>query len=220
MNQERPILFSGPMVRAILVGTKTETRRIVKPGLSAALDYLDCDDAHDCVSGWGDDGHSGPGVYAWCSTYPDDGAEFCPCPYGVPGDRLWVRETWRAEPSIVFYAADGARRTANKASLSNDWAEKAGWVYVDGHGWRISEADFARQPWRTPVHMPRWASRLTLAVEAVRVERLHDIDDAGARAEGVADREAYRVLWSAINGAESWDANPWVWVVGFSRVTP
>jgi hypothetical protein len=74
--------------------------------------------------------------------------------------------------------------------------------------------------WRPSSHMPRWASRLTLAVEAVRVERLHDIDDAGARAEGVADREAYRALWCNISGAESWDANPWVWVVVFSRVTP
>jgi len=227
MNQERPILFSGPMVRAILAGTKAETRRIVKPGLSAALDYLDCDDAHDCVSGWRDDGHSGPGVYAWCSTYPDDGAEFCPCPYGAPGDRLWVRETWASRAVLpsekIAFRADGVWGAFGGDGDGNHCFYRHGWVLgeapTDRAGHWLGLPVFGGR-WRPSIHMPRWASRLTLAVDAVRVERLHDIDDAGARAEGVADREAYRVLWCDINGAESWDANPWVWVVGFSRLTP
>lgn len=197
---DRPILFSGPMVRAILSGA-TETRRVVKflPGMDEPQQaygglnppYV-CDRLEPCD--W-IEGH-----LAWFST-----AGGCTCrkaatAYAYEGDRLWVRETW-----ATWSYLDKTKPSDLTPGQSLSYHATPG--LLAGR-------------WRPSIHMPRWASRLTLAVDAVRVERLHDIDDAGARAEGVADREAYRVLWCDINGAASWDANPWVWVVGFSRVQP
>lgn len=167
--KERPIILSGPMVRAILAGAKTQTRRVVKP---------------QAMGQWG------PVV---------------PCPYGRPGDRLWVREAWR--PVHGGYSDLGARY----------------------------RADFERDQtvWRPSIHMPRWASRITLEVTGVRVERLQDISEADAQAEGsfewaaeqdtpVRDldeaRLVYLQLWQSINGPASWDADPWVWVVEFRRL--
>jgi hypothetical protein len=180
--KERPILFSGPMVRAILDGGKTMTRRVVKQrDLDAMEGKMLADyEAHN-----------------WCT-------------YGRIGDRLWVRETWnRSEavrPTIVepiIYRADLA---------------------VDG-GPKWS----AR--WRSPIHMPRWASRITLEVTAVRVERVQDITTEDATAEGVCEFNdchapmlhvsLFGELWDSINGKRkgcAWADNPWVWVVSFRRV--
>jgi len=190
MGKERPILFSAPMVRAILDGKKTQTRRVVKlPGYTI--------EERDNGAPW-------PHCSTW--SHGDDGSPWAACPYGAPGDRLWVRETLKISKGgdCGLYAADDAVATLD------------------------------RWPWQRrylpSIHMPRWASRITLIVESVRVERLHEIDDAGALAEGVkpgddmeptdCPRASFAALWRRINGAESWAANPYVWVVGFSRVTP
>lgn len=177
--RERPILFSGPMVRALLDGRKTQTRRVVKP---QPVDPFDGAQLRTAVS-----------AYALAG----------PCPYGEPGDRLWVRETWA------------------KAGEQGDRVE-----------YRADTADPKAGKWRPSIFMPSWASRITLEVESVRVERLQDISEADARAEGVTPApftkagraahlvhvEAFESLWGSINGPDSWAANPWVWVVAFRRV--
>jgi hypothetical protein len=193
---ERPILFSAPMVRAILEGRKTQTRRVFKPERmtwTADGRYQ----THSMRSGRMVETGSGP-------FHPNDWLHYCP--YGVPGDRLWVRETWAACGSDVRFRAD------------------------QRHPDDYPGANF--QPWRSPIHMPRWASRITLEVTGVRVERLQDISEADAMAEGAAPVlvppdggsaphvEGFRELWESINGAGGWDANPWVWVVEFRRIKP
>lgn len=217
--RERPILFSGPMVRAILAGSKTQTRRIVKPQPLPELRAQD--------GSW-----AAPGEYVWNRPLARDVSieSRVRCPYGAPGDRLWCREAFRLLPMCgtweIAYRAD--------EELSRD-------VPVSLHA--QAEAAFRlgrgglHVPWRPSIFMPRWASRLTLEVTGVRVERLHAISDADILAEGVT-REAVEALvpaaedlprdvslrdlwemgWTAINGADSWAANPWVWVVSFRRV--
>lgn len=202
--KERPILFSAPMVRAILEGRKTQTRRVVKPQPHSAH-YPQHAEARG--AGWVWMAHDDRPTYTFAT------GDFR-CPYGQPGERLWVRETWaKADSSLIdetFYRADGE---------------------VDGRQRAFSYVK--REPrWRPSIHMPRWASRIDLEVTGVRVERLQDISEADAIAEGVEPyrlpvhpvREALRhvdgfsVLWESINGPGSWDANPWVWVVEFRRV--
>lgn len=191
--KERPILFSASMVQAILAGTKTQTRRVVKPqppnGLLLELWY---------------------GV----------------CPYGKVGDQLWVRETWNhdcypypiSDNPIIHYRAD----------------------YLDdplGADLELSK-DGIRRKWMPSIYMPRKASRIQLEITNVRVERLNDISEADAVSEGVEIKvkrivkpysnpveylkipavEWYRDLWESINGAGSWAANPWVWVIEFKRI--
>lgn len=233
--KERPILFSGPMVRAILEGRKTQTRRAVKPqpvpvqpqgaGILSALyrqgDYQWPDKVVGCST-------------ISCKPNGPDGWAHEHSPYGKTGDRLWVRETWQHSnfplgpydaSCQVFYRAD----------------------YLDDpHG-----PDGERSPegryrsWRPSIHMPRAASRILLEITGVRVERLQDISEADALAEGIESltgdktiyhwdfpkpmppyavsgyksaRDAYKELWVEINGRESLDANPWVWVIEFKRV--
>jgi hypothetical protein len=134
------------------------------------------------------------------------------CPYGVPGDRLWVRECWSC--------LDSHSRPGSRIAFRADTA--------DGERVRVDA------PWRPSIHMPRWASRLTLEVTGVRVERLQDISEEDALAEGMerhlweetmhGDTHLqvldYRALWESINGPGSWDANPWVWAVSFKLLTP
>ena len=156
--RERPILFSAPMVRAILAGTKTQTRRIKKT--------------------------------------PD-------CPYGFPGDILWVRETWSTNPeegpdASIIYRAD------------SEWDET-----------------YTGIKWHPSIFMPRAYSRFTLKITSVCDERLQDITNEDAIAEGTPDlrtpennwdmRRCYRELWESINGKGSWDKNPLVWVIFFMR---
>jgi len=192
---ERPIIFSAPMVRAILEGRKTQTRRVVKRLThDAALRRF----THAIVEGR--------------------------CPYGRPGDRLWVRETWAPyhgadEPvrelddaDCVRYAADGAVHMAMHDGVDQDPLDAYGLaphVSMPGGPWK----------WRPSIHMPRWASRITLDVVDVRVERLCSISAADAADEGVDVRTEFVELWESINGAGSWGANPWVWVVTFKRVS-
>ena len=221
--KERPILFSAPMVRALLDGSKTQTRRVIKP-------------QPDFVGAMGN-----PHV-PWITKAPGLHV-FLECPYGQPGDRLWVRETWQTHGEL-----DGI----TPRDLPNDLHIQHPATY---DGW-VSKR-------RPSIFMPRWASRITLEIVSVRVERLQAISEADASAEGCermdSEREVrdwkicpqcggnglytafsgsggalpdsdcfkcdtyvkrYRHLWESINGAGSWDANPWVWVVEFKKVTP
>lgn len=216
--KERPILFSAPMVRALLDGSKTQTRRAVKLPRTRDAFVLE-----DHGAGWwpyqSDDGES---------SLCNDGMEHpYTCPYGKPGDRLWVRENgWERPERTPRQMREGA----------DTWAP----YYFDADGLSWSDAEdlkawgFKRRP---SIHMPRWASRILLEITNVRVERLQDISESDARAEGcdpwndlagvsgvtVAElvwgyRRAYAHLWDQINGAGAWDANPWVWAVSFKRI--
>lgn len=217
--KERPILFSAPMVRAILKGGKTQTRRVVKPQPVMK-------DGHWAY--WQRGVFSTPywknnaGDVQW-PTEKQVIDKFIGCPYGQPGDRLWIRETWapRSNGRMLleqiqqpFFAATDGEGDIRKPT-----------------GWR----------WRPSIHMPRWASRLSLEVTEVRAERLQDITPDDASAEGIwefsaklrdesckwrdcpsalqqARVAAFRELWESINGAASWAANPWVWVVSLRKV--
>lgn len=204
--KERPILFSGPMVRAILEGRKTQTRRIVKPQPPSDLPYA----------------YGAPDHEEWFfSNLTQDEHRKCYAGkmalakhrYGVPGDRLWVKEAIRRDDGFdsSSYIADGAPTVAD----AWPWKNKA----------------------LPSIHCPRGLSRIDLDVTGVRVERLHDISGDDAIAEGIeqheddsaiyfgpfnaghADpREAFRWLWESINGIESWKANPFVWVIEFKRL--
>lgn len=206
---DRPILFSAPMVRALLAGTKTQTRRGVKPALSERewVEQRDSGGFWRCADGE-PTCHTGVWeTHEYAQQYP------IVCPYGQPGDRLWVRETHMDLGACYLYRADAG------AELERAIAAP-------------------RQPWRPAIHMPRFASRITLEVSGVRVERLQDISQDDARAEGAPPshpsidavsrefgypdfpRSWYAQLWEQINGPDSWAANPWVWVVEFKRVTP
>ena len=208
-QNEKPIIFSTPMVRAILDGRKTETRRVIKPQPVGAVER---EMVFDGVGYW----HSvngGPTQYA-------------KCPYGAPGDRLWVRETWGLdEPGIL-------KKCNGKLGLYMDGTA------LDSHFSVLYKATQAMDPdypmyWRPSIHMPRWASRITMEVVDVRVERVKSIDHDDARQEGVVldtvagggdDRYpwAFHRLWDSINAksGRGWDANPWVFVVEFKRLTP
>jgi len=210
LSKEYPILFSAPMVRSILAGTKTHTRRVVK---GMALEWL------------GPEGFTPEFV-----AHRENGM----CPYGQPGERLWVRETWAGSLANVVASAD-PREVGTQRGMVAYRATYAG----DG-------CPFGK--WRPSIHMPRWASRITLEITGVRVERLQEISQADVIAEGCVTpesaavlaqcrnalaapdvigvdgkvhqdaRHAYRALWESINGPGSWDANPWVWVVAFRRL--
>ena len=209
--KERPIIFSAPMVRAILAGTKTQTRRVVKPQpADVALlprRWSDAMRRRDSPDMYGNDGLTLEAV-----PMADGSWGQCRCPYGQPGDRLWVREAWSRdeEDGALFYRADVG--TGNEA---DDWQRN---IDDGASGYR----------WKPSIHMPRWASRILLDVTAVRVERLQDISDEDSLAEGIyptstglypgSPRAAYQKLWEQINGPGAWDANPWVWVVEFRRV--
>lgn len=201
---ERPILFSGPMVRALLAGKKTQTRRALKTQPSATPTVF---------KAYRDKRGMKPVMAAiWDAAEGED--DGCTCPYGVPGDRLWVRENGWQRPE---------RSARDMANGADTWAP----YYYDADGEdaeSLREWKFKRRP---SIHMPRWASRLWLEITAVRVQQLQAISDADAFAEGI-DGEgllraqghpptAYRKVWEAINGDGSWADNPWVWVVEFKR---
>lgn len=215
--RERPILFSGPMVRAILDGRKTQTRRVVK---RTSAGYAKEPGGH---RRW----HLG------------DPEAVLACPFGQPGDRLWVRETWAA--LIPGEYTDSPYPMRGMVDLRYRASEPELSAATRGHRWRPS------------IHMPRWACRQLLDVVSVRVERLQDISEADAQAEGLTKlskdngrvwkfgipdrdgqpgtdddgwswrewqrdpRNAFALLWCATYGAESWDANPCVWVVEFAK---
>jgi len=210
--KERPILFSGAMARALLTGEKTQTRRALKAQPPVRTRKI------------GTYHHPDPRPHFWAMDNDALLDWSVPCPYGQPGDRLWVRETWQhanhpfdpyQDHVPVFYRAD----------------------YLDdphGPDGELSPEGRYRE-WRPSIHMPRAASRITLEITGVRVERLHNIKERDVHAEGcvIEDRHmhgycageylppclrAWRDLWASINGADSWNANPWVWVLDFRRI--
>jgi hypothetical protein len=207
--KERPILFSGEMVRAILGGRKTQTRRVV--------DFKKIARQSGCTKGT----LAYSNIFkSWAIFNGNGDAHVClvNCPYGVVGDRLWVRERWAwksgklvSSNSVIQYYADGGDLV---------WDTK----------------------WRPSIHMRRWASRIMLEITGIRVERVKDITEEDARAEGIIDggclncgnsepcgcnepspdaRDAFAWLWNSINEPRGygWDANPFVWVVEFGRVS-
>lgn len=206
--KERPILFSAQMVRALLAGTKTQTRRVVKN-----LDFREA------------------------MPFPELGSFVKLCPYGQPGDRLWVRESgWERPERTAKMMREGADTWPRFACAADGWSEQD---RADFKAWGFKP--------RPSIHMPRWASRITLEITGVRVERLQDIGEADAIAEGVTTiwpdgprddkgpnhytikvgdvsynaptaAGAYAMLWDVINGPGSWEANPFVWVVTFRMI--
>lgn len=196
-RREKPILFSGEMVRAILAGRKTQTRRAVK------LPVMD---------------RNGTGCeIAGCeiNSCLKQGMDICP--YGQPGDRLWVRETF----GIIT------------AKHSQRWP-KGTIAYRADHGETHGGIEYDLMRWKPSIFMPRSASRVTLAIESVRAERLHEISGQDAASEGwpreqelfpnsntnSKAQEWYRRIWESINGKGSWGKNPFVWCLSFRRIDP
>ncbi len=218
MTKERPIIFSGPMVRAIIEGRKTQTRRVVKN--QGSLDFLggSGDDRNDpSMWGWRVDGN---GRDEFVPLAKSEWYDSCArCPYGVPGDTLWVREGFSTDHR-AFYPHWGLVYRADRTVLDSDIENGQVFSHEAGKSFPFR--------WRPSIHMPRWACRLTLAVKAVRVERLQDISEADAIAEGCCTRTYrdgrghedarldFKRLWDSINGKRHpWASNPWVWVVEF-----
>lgn len=210
MPTDRPILFSAPMVRAILDGKKSETRRVVKPQPRPDLyyGYLPWPNDESCIT-W-DDVLADTEYYVKCGH----------CPFQVGMD-LWVRETW-----------------GFSAKLPASTKDELSWLaYPELRAYRADNPE-GNWCWRPSIHMPRWASRLTLEITQVRVQRVQEISDEDAMAEGVtpdpsrldpysvwpapiSHHSAFRELWDSINGGRgySWESNPYVWCVSFRVVT-
>jgi hypothetical protein len=238
--KERPILFSGEMVRAILDGRKTQTRRKMKPQPAPLTSDAATLGIPATEGDWAFSYGNGPSFRVSSKRNgPDNWAVDCPCPYGLPGDRLWVREAWQITGRLgteyaVWYPA-GGEAVGIDVGFEGPSPKWDAMIHDD----RV----------RPSIHMPRWACRLTLEITDVRVERLHEISEADAIAEGVlAWRESWTTtqaataalfasvsrlatksdsvpvwlfhqLWESINGHESLLANPWVWVISFKPLT-
>lgn len=203
--KERPIIFNGEMVRAILDGRKTQTRRLVKRPINDI--NIGCE-------------LSGNELAAEIAS-----GDYSNSKVGMPGDRLWVRETHAFVPEPAYRCSTGIVQTVNPG---------------DDYQASIYRENFDRSSggirWRPSIHMPRWACRILLEITDVRVELLNDISEQDARAEGVTwsdgDRneiglpaqlvveakDEFARLWQSIYGEESWRSNPWVWVIEFKRV--
>lgn len=201
--KERGMIFNGEMVRAILDGRKTQTRRIMKN--QPAGDYPETPALIRNV-GTGFQWH---GLYGESSIFN--------CPLGSIGERIWVRETFR-----VHSRATDVATLVYRASVRNSWTEQTHRVPVS-----VCNKPATPEKWTPSIHMPRWASRLLLEITDVRVERLNNISECDAKAEGgptectlIGDKyfPGFRSLWKSIYGEESWAANPWVWVIKFKRV--
>ena len=241
--KERGMIFNGEMVRAILDGRKTQTRRVMKvQPESNQLGLLLITDSTK---------HSDIGKYHWAESNATGNhvrSKLFSCPFGAVGDRIWVRETWSSDfanyypNDRVWYAADNNRQLDIEV--------------VDGVRGIYSPESDVHVPfrWQPSIHMPRWASRILLEITDVRVERLNAISEEDAQSEGVHTevwdqtvvarnyaaideffqfwsedmphyvemnqlyRSSFRSLWESIYGAENWQANPWVWVIEFKRV--
>ncbi len=187
---ERPILFSAPMVRALLAGTKTQTRRLIKPQPTGNADVQ----FH----------------VAAALTIAPDGKQLR-CPYGQPGDRLWVREATINVEEHGYVGPVYVESEEGESCLIYGLGPPDDMTEIEPH-------DLRKRP---SIHMPRSYARITLEITAVRVEQLQEISDEDAVAEGMPIDDAkhdYSLLWDRINGPGSWAANPWVWVVEFRRI--
>lgn len=232
--KERPILFSGPMVKAILAGNKTQTRRALK---ASWLDKLE-------VYKIGFHAACPPGFVAVRGRFPlgEFGDKFLRCPYGQVGDRLWVKETWRKLFCADEFPCLDCQQCRQAVAFRADETHPEN--FTSAAGYRKEEL------WRPSIFMPRWASRIQLEITEIRVERLNDISEADAKAEGsecclwlvrdgyehdvnlsstainpvhpshckpdgISYRNGYASIWESINGKNSWNLNPWVWVITF-----
>ncbi|EOE4338187.1 hypothetical protein ACKEKL_003853 [Klebsiella variicola] len=210
---ERGMIFNAEMVRAILDGRKTQTRRPIKWKQTRFTEI-----------GEREDGSKWP--------WSEDAEHACdfwhPCPFGAVGDRIWVRETFCTVDDTQY---GGGKWVDYRATPKFEASHPAGWDSAPN--------DAEALKWRPSIHMPRWASRILLEITNVRVERLNAISEEDARAEGIIDggclncgepepcgcanpepdaTDAFAYLWQSIYGQESWNANPWVWVIEFKRV--
>ncbi len=231
--KERPIIFSAPMVRALLAGTKIQTRRIIK---------VQPDDERyrisTLMSTTGDRRNEGRHFWGRYSAIGNSllsrSEGYFPCPYGQPGDRLWVRETSLISPKnfadytdYSYFDTEGHGRIVQHLATSPN---------------RKAATDLGVTKATPSIFMPRWASRILLEITAVRCERLQDITEADAVNEGVNvvnigktkgveyenyldedffeyfAKDSYATLWEKINGLRSWATNPWVWVVEFKQI--
>lgn len=218
---EHPILFSAPMVKAILEGRKTQTRRVCKVQPPAWTDRVDAAPLVDGVHRHGEAGQ-------WVAVSNEFVNVRCigRCPYGEAGDRLWVRETWQAMNTEMKWWHEWPAN--DRSSMNWAWTNPVKPAY-----------DLTPPKWLPAIHMPRMACRIMLEVLNVRVERVQDISEEDAIAEGmdenalvfglesgaqIADdqkcRAQFAELWDSINAKRGygWDANPWVWVIEFKQV--
>jgi hypothetical protein len=216
--KERPILFSGPMIPAILEDQKRQTRRIVKRQRDMEFDV--------------NDPTYGPYWLSYATEADGEDAKVR-CPYGKPGDMLWVRETFCIESSKeVAYEPpfnDGRPIRHHNDEHWGPWWEQPHYRATDPTPELEIGTGDPGVKWRPSIFMPRWASRITLEITAIRVERLQSISEADALAEGCSADDmkhgdslsgVYARLWQSIHGPGSWSANHWVWVVEFRRVQP
>ena len=231
--KERPILMSGPLVRALLDGRKTQTRRVVQPSAHLRAYVRGTWGSRvPTPQQWNEMAGTAASVVLPMFLRGETGDDN-PCPYGQPGDRLWVRETHYRWTGCGDAPPDWVRHP------HGDRYQSRGYVGIPEHdNLYRSAAAAVKVP---SIHMPRWASRITLEITGVRVERLQEITKAGARAEGVtlpecayvgqcnssrcpshredAHRAAFQQLWDSLNAERGygWETNPWVWVLEFKR---
>ena len=243
--KERGMIFNSEMVRAILDGRKTQTRRIMKvQPESNQLGLLLITDSTK---------HSDIGKYHWAESNATGNhvrSKLFSSPFGAVGERIWVRETWATlgnEDGCYVDWEDnlckGDERSAARiyrASCEQRPGDYGLWSIPDDADWKPHTKDYQYEgAWRPSIHMPRWASRILLEITDVRVERLNAISEEDARAEGIIDggclncgepepcgcanpepdaTDAFAYLWQSIYGQDNWNANPWVWVIEFKRV--
>lgn len=195
--KEHPIIFSGDMVRSILDGRKTQTRRVIKPQPVIKTEDGDCG---SIVSSWldWDNPQYRKVVDAGHRTVMD-----AFCPYGLPGDHLWVREAW-----------------ARRRGIDGPTPKSLHYLKYRADGVDLEMQFHPYTTWIPSIHMPRWASRLTLGIVRVRVERLKDLTMGDARAEGFMGVGEFADYWDDLNGKRGlgWEANQWVWVIEFKKV--
>lgn len=218
MTAERPILFSGPMIRAILAGQKNVTRRVVKPQPGTGVVPY----------------NTSAGAWNWVIESTGVGTrDPFPCPFGARGEKLWVRETWQEFAALTEAPAGIAYRADSEIDCCGQIEVPPGGKFHRTH-----------RGWTPSIHMPRWASRISLEITGVTIERLQDITEEQALAEGTpcwvcgrtidglsendcecfhskAARASFEVLWDSINGKRlgcSWKDNPWLWAISFRRV--
>lgn len=234
--RERPIIFNADMVRAVLDGRKTQTRRIIKvQPESNQLGLLRITDSAK---------RNDIGKYHWAESNATGNhvrSKLFACPFGAVGDHLWVKETWSAvshafddDGLMIDYVPDRPAIAVHEKPFGNG--------YYSGHAIYAADGGFTwgdddgcvdgRSCWKPSIHMPRWASRIVLEITGVRVERLNSMTESDALSEGchgghgsipgymysATPHEHFHHLWESIYGADSWQANPWVWVIEFKRV--
>lgn len=243
MPTERPILFNGDMVRAIIDGSKTQTRRPIKPQPSVPYPYYDTTIAHHPVEFERDGQLWTPSSGGDTGGLPYRGTPI-KCPFGVVGDRLWVREAWARCQSVspLGHVSDGF---ASYRADGHDTIDDLRSHIISESDGEVTVVEIEDDRWIPSIHMPRWASRITLEVIGVRVERVARISGPGARAEGInvddvnccdglcfggpgcpgaetAAVDRFEELWDSIYAKQGlgWEVSPWVWAVNFKVVRP